>query len=59
MDTQPQGIRPENFEVVSRVKDLKAARKRWTLIFLVLVFLAYFVPYTFLTDIPKVYGAFL
>jgi amino acid permease len=41
------------------IEKLKKSRNKWALIFLVLVCLAYIVPYTLLTNVPKVYGAFL
>lgn len=35
------------------------ARRRWAWIFVLLVFLAYFVPYAVLSKVTKFYGAFL
>ena len=38
---------------------LAQARRYWVLILLILVLLAFIVPFTLLTDVEKVYGAFL
>ncbi|CEO88990.1 hypothetical protein [Syntrophaceticus schinkii] len=38
---------------------LKTRRRMWTFVYAALLFLAYFLPYTVLKDVPKIYGTFL
>lgn len=42
-----------------RKDSLSTARRLWTWVFIILVLLAYVVPFTVLSGVQKVYGAFL